>query len=92
VKEEMYGFTDLLWSIFNGVLSYLLIRSICRPLCKPDYSDDFPLGVSVKPFFSWADHPSLINDAVENGFVPICFNGQHINADKIDGVGWRSLN
>ncbi|KAK9028722.1 hypothetical protein V6N11_025869 [Hibiscus sabdariffa] len=28
----------------------------------------FRRGVSAKPLFSWADHPSLITDAVENGW------------------------
>jgi hypothetical protein len=48
---------------------------------QPDYSDGkrrgnqhvFPRGVSGKPLFSWADHPSLINDAVENGWSQFAF-------------------
>lgn len=50
---------------------------------QPDYSDGkrrgnqhgFPRGVSGKNLFSWADHPSLINDAVENGWSQFAFTG-----------------
>ena len=50
---------------------------------QPDYPDGkrrgnqhvFPRGVSGKPLFSWADHPSLINDAVENGWSQFAFSG-----------------
>lgn len=50
---------------------------------QPDFSDGkrrgnqhvFPRGSSVKPLFSWADYPSLINDAVENGWSQFAFTG-----------------
>ncbi|XP_024020185.1 uncharacterized protein LOC21392227 [Morus notabilis] len=35
----------------------------------------FRRGVSGKPLFSWADHPSLITDAVENGWSRFAFTG-----------------
>ncbi|XP_059454835.1 uncharacterized protein LOC132185033 [Corylus avellana] len=49
---------------------------------QPYYSDGkrrgnqhvFPRGVSGKHLFSWADHPSLINDAVENGWSQFAFS------------------
>ncbi|KAM3710350.1 hypothetical protein ACB094_01G024200 [Castanea mollissima] len=33
----------------------------------------FQRGVSVKPLFSWGDNPSLITDAVENGWSQFAF-------------------
>lgn len=33
----------------------------------------FRRGVSTKPFFSWSDHPSLVTDAVENGWSRFAF-------------------
>ncbi|XAR61915.1 hypothetical protein NMG60_11016465 [Bertholletia excelsa] len=37
----------------------------------------FRREVSSKPLFSWADHPSLVTDAVENGWSQFAFtNGQ----------------
>ncbi|KAA8528509.1 hypothetical protein F0562_035864 [Nyssa sinensis] len=33
----------------------------------------FRRSVSAKPFFSWADHPSLVTDAVENGWSRFAF-------------------
>ncbi|XP_019174761.1 PREDICTED: uncharacterized protein LOC109170211 [Ipomoea nil] len=33
----------------------------------------FRRGPSAKPFFSWADHPSLVTDAVENGWSQFGF-------------------
>ncbi|KAJ7958187.1 Concanavalin A-like lectin/glucanase domain containing protein [Quillaja saponaria] len=33
----------------------------------------FRRGVSTKPLFSWADHPSLVTDAVENGWSRFAF-------------------
>lgn len=33
----------------------------------------FRRGPSTKPFFSWADHPSLVTDAVENGWSQFGF-------------------
>ncbi|KAI3460204.1 hypothetical protein Pfo_016867 [Paulownia fortunei] len=33
----------------------------------------FQHGVSTEPFFSWADHPSLVTDAVENGWSRFAF-------------------
>ena len=35
----------------------------------------FRRGVSGKPLFSWSDHPSLITDAVENGWSRFAFTG-----------------
>ncbi|XVF39887.1 hypothetical protein PTKIN_Ptkin01aG0069100 [Pterospermum kingtungense] len=35
----------------------------------------FRRGVSAKPLFNWADHPSLITDAVENGWSRFGFTG-----------------
>ncbi|KAF2324349.1 hypothetical protein GH714_012733 [Hevea brasiliensis] len=35
----------------------------------------FRRGVSARPLFSWADHPSLITDAVENGWSRFGFTG-----------------
>lgn len=35
----------------------------------------FRHGVSGKPLFSWADHPTLITDAVENGWSRFAFTG-----------------
>ncbi|XVE94944.1 hypothetical protein REPUB_Repub02eG0053500 [Reevesia pubescens] len=35
----------------------------------------FRRGVSSKPLFNWADHPSLITDAVENGWSRFGFTG-----------------
>lgn len=33
----------------------------------------FRRGFSTKPFFNWSDHPSLITDAVENGWSRFAF-------------------
>ncbi|CAK9135349.1 unnamed protein product [Ilex paraguariensis] len=33
----------------------------------------FRRGVSSKPLFSWSDHPSLVTDAVENGWSSFAF-------------------
>ncbi|OMP11845.1 SPla/RYanodine receptor SPRY [Corchorus olitorius] len=35
----------------------------------------FRRGVSAKPLFNWSDHPSLITDAVENGWSRFGFTG-----------------
>lgn len=35
----------------------------------------FQRGVSGKPLFSWSEHPSLITDAVENGWSRFAFTG-----------------
>ncbi|KAJ4832073.1 hypothetical protein Tsubulata_040763 [Turnera subulata] len=35
----------------------------------------FRRGVSARPLFNWADHPSLITDAVENGWSRFGFTG-----------------
>ncbi|EEF52367.1 conserved hypothetical protein [Ricinus communis] len=35
----------------------------------------FRRGVPTRPLFSWADHPSLITDAVENGWSRFGFTG-----------------
>ncbi|XP_017980842.1 PREDICTED: uncharacterized protein LOC18591155 [Theobroma cacao] len=35
----------------------------------------FRRGASAKPLFNWADHPSLITDAVENGWSRFGFTG-----------------
>lgn len=35
----------------------------------------FRRGVSGKPLFNWSDHPSLITDAVENGWSRFAFMG-----------------
>ncbi|KAF2309786.1 hypothetical protein GH714_005096 [Hevea brasiliensis] len=35
----------------------------------------FRRGVSARPLFSWIDHPSLITDAVENGWSRFGFTG-----------------
>lgn len=35
----------------------------------------YPCGVSQKPLFSWDDNPSLVNDAVENGWTQFAFTG-----------------
>lgn len=32
-------------------------------------------GASTKPLFNWADHPSLVTDAVENGWSRFAFTG-----------------
>ena len=57
-----------------GVINYLLIRFIWRRYVNLN-QHDFPHGVSRNPLFSWADHPSLINDAVENGWYQFAFTG-----------------
>lgn len=36
-------------------------------------SNFYPRGVSPKPLFSWDDSPSLVNDAVENGWTQFAF-------------------
>ncbi|XP_027093364.1 uncharacterized protein [Coffea arabica] len=33
----------------------------------------FRRGLSTRPFFNWADHPSLVTDAVENGWSRFAF-------------------
>ncbi|GMY28711.1 Concanavalin A-like lectin/glucanase domain containing protein [Fagus crenata] len=43
----------------------------------------FPRGVSVKPLFSWSDHPSLINDAVENGWSQFAFTDNNTSSSTI---------
>ncbi|GLT58903.1 hypothetical protein SLA2020_317620 [Shorea laevis] len=35
----------------------------------------FRRGLSAKPLFNWADHPSLVTDAVENGWSRFGFTG-----------------
>ncbi|WCJ35467.1 SPla/RYanodine receptor (SPRY) domain-containing protein [Euphorbia peplus] len=37
----------------------------------------FRRGVSARPLFSWSDHPTLITDAVENGWSRFGFTGFH---------------
>ncbi|KAI4389530.1 hypothetical protein MLD38_001746 [Melastoma candidum] len=41
---------------------------------RPGYSV-FGRGASARPLFCWADHPSLITDAVENGWSRFAFMG-----------------
>ncbi|KGN55224.1 uncharacterized protein LOC101217358 [Cucumis sativus] len=40
---------------------------------KRRLSNFYPRGVSQKPLFSWDDSPSLVNDAVENGWTQFAF-------------------
>ncbi|KAL0314904.1 UNVERIFIED_CONTAM: hypothetical protein Sangu_2334800 [Sesamum angustifolium] len=40
---------------------------------KTNYNYLFRRGVSTKTAFSWADHPSLVTDAVENGWSRFAF-------------------
>ncbi|KAG8491991.1 hypothetical protein CXB51_015333 [Gossypium anomalum] len=40
----------------------------------------FRSGVSAKPLFSWSDHPSLITDAVENGWSRFGFTPYNISS------------
>lgn len=40
---------------------------------KRRLSNFHPRGVSQKPLFSWDDSPSLVNDAVENGWTQFAF-------------------
>ncbi|XP_030537830.2 uncharacterized protein LOC115746265 isoform X1 [Rhodamnia argentea] len=41
---------------------------------RPGYHA-FSRGASTRPFFSWADHPSLVTDAVESGWSRFAFTG-----------------
>ncbi|KAF8377580.1 hypothetical protein HHK36_030962 [Tetracentron sinense] len=41
---------------------------------RPNYHV-FRRGVSAKPLFSWADHPSLVSEAVEHGWSRFAFTG-----------------
>ncbi|KAG2666304.1 hypothetical protein I3760_15G051900 [Carya illinoinensis] len=47
----------------------------------------FSRGVSVKPLFSWADHPSLVNDAVENGWSQFAFTGNKSSTTRSTLLG-----
>lgn len=40
---------------------------------RANYYGKFRRGVSAKPLFNWADHPSLVTDAVENGWSRFAF-------------------
>ncbi|TYH11914.1 hypothetical protein E1A91_A06G022100v1 [Gossypium mustelinum] len=45
-----------------------------------DHHYVFRRGVSAKPLFSWSDHPSLITDAVENGWSRFGFTPYNISS------------
>ncbi|TYI21230.1 hypothetical protein ES332_A06G023100v1 [Gossypium tomentosum] len=45
-----------------------------------DHHYVFRRGISAKPLFSWSDHPSLITDAVENGWSRFGFTPYNISS------------
>ncbi|OVA11253.1 B30.2/SPRY domain [Macleaya cordata] len=42
----------------------------------------FRRGLSVKPLFSWADHPSLVSEAVEHGWSRFAFTGGFMSSSS----------
>ncbi|KAI6688073.1 hypothetical protein NL676_024901 [Syzygium grande] len=45
---------------------------------RPSYNA-FRRGASTRPLFSWADHPSLVTDAVESGWSRFAFAGYKLS-------------
>ncbi|KAF5187268.1 Concanavalin A-like lectin/glucanase domain containing protein, partial [Thalictrum thalictroides] len=43
-------------------------------------------GISMKSFFSWADHPSLVSEAVEHGWPRFGFNGHNMSSPSARSV------
>ncbi|PIA52872.1 hypothetical protein AQUCO_01000623v1 [Aquilegia coerulea] len=43
-------------------------------------------GISMKSFFSWADHPSLVSEAVEHGWPRFGFNGHNLSSPSARSV------
>ncbi|XP_057469417.1 uncharacterized protein LOC130758503 [Actinidia eriantha] len=49
---------------------------------RPNYYV-FRSEISSKPLFSWADHPSLVTDAVENGWSRFAFSTSHTPSPSV---------